>query len=156
MTDNDSATVKKDTAYTEAMSTFRHYDTLSAIAIGAIPATVVAVCTALHDLGPSSLRAGIPLAGALFVGVTFNLYLRLDLHAAVALKVASCLERGGQMDGTSIHGLASARENFAKLPSLNSKNKGAIYRWVLLLSISVMSSLLVLTGICIASRSQVL
>lgn len=150
-------TLSRASAYSEAMSAFRHYDTLSATTIGAIPITVVGVCTLLHNVENSSWRFIIPLASVGFIWFLFRLYARLDIHAATALRVAACLERDGYSDGEPILGLASAREAIddCGFPSLESENGGNIYEIVRTLTFSSIVLMILLLVLCIGSSGKI-
>ncbi|WP_213948492.1 hypothetical protein [Luteibacter sp. dw_328] len=141
----------KADVHREAMMTFRHYDTLSASAIGAIPVSFAGACTLFHTLGcATQWRFLVPLFGAALIGVLFMLYSRLDLHAHTALKVAACLERGELVGGHVVLGLASTREALdTSFPTLKSQNGGTLYRWTRLLACVAATLLLAIAGLSI-------
>jgi hypothetical protein len=148
----NEALMSKANVHGEAMATFRHYDTLSATAVGAIPISFAGVCTILHNLEHDWWRGGIPFAGACLTFVFFMLYRRLDVHAATALNVAACLERGGKADGEDVLGLASTRDAIAeektdRFSSLKSTNEGALYTWVRRMTAGAIILLLALTAV---------
>jgi hypothetical protein len=142
--------MSKADVHREAMMTFRHYDTLSASAVGAIPVSFAGACTLFHSLGDTTQwRFLVPLFGAALVGVLFMLYSRLDLHAHTALKVVACLERGELVGGNVVMGLASTREALDTFPTLKSQNGGTLYRWTRLLACVAAALLLVIAGLSI-------
>ena len=144
----------------EAMMTFRHYDTLSSTAIGAIPLAFAGVCTMLHNVGGAPWRWLVPVSGAVLIMVLFAIYCRLDRHAHTALKVAGCMERGGTADGDPVLGLASVRcamdKDTTKFTSLKSGNSGVLF-WCVLSMACVGVALLVLLAVaCFRSAGQVI
>ncbi|WP_369927520.1 hypothetical protein [Xanthomonas sp. NCPPB 2632] len=144
----------------EAMMTFRHYDTLSATAIGAIPLAFAGVCTVLHNVGVAPWRWLVPVSGAALIMVLFAIYCRLDRHAHTALKVAGCLETGGTADGDPVLGLASVRhamdKDNTKFTSLKSGNGGVLFWCVLSMALAAAVLLVLLAVACFRSAEQVI
>jgi len=141
-TDNPQTNaLKPETIYVESMSTFRHYDTLSTTVIGGIPVLLAGVLGLMHTLATAPWRGLIALSGSLLTWLLLQLYARLDTHAATALKVAAAIERGEQVDGKWVKGLASAREGIrTHFPSLTSLPGGKIYSLVRLMTwVSIMA-----------------
>ena len=136
--------LKPETIYTESMSTFRHYDTLSTTVIGGIPVLLAGVLGLTHTMATTPWRGLIALSGSLLTWILFQLYARLDTHAATALKVAAAIERGEQVNGKWVKGLASAREGICThFPSLTSLPGGKIYLLVRMMTwVSIMAQLL--------------
>jgi len=143
--------IKPESLYSEAMSTFRHYDTLSTTVTAGIPVLLAGVVGLIHTLDPSSWRWLVAIVGILLTWALFLTYSRLDLHAGTALKVAATIERGEAINGKEVKGLASVREELASFPQLVSSPGGKIYLFVSLMTATSIVAQLILIWICIFS-----
>ena len=122
--------------YHEALSSHRHYDSLSVATTSLLAAVIGGTPVLYNNIKELPGSWSVFALGAAIIYLTLQIYGRFDRHATVALNVAALIESGKEsIDEALIFGFAYVFSNTQKFPSLDAAPGGRIYRRIKAISV---------------------
>jgi hypothetical protein len=115
-------------SYHEALSSHRHYDTLSNAAL-TLMGTVITGAPALYaSVSKHDGTEAILALSAIIIAFSVNSYRRFDSYAGIALNVAAAIERGDKSVLSGNVGFAEVFKRIQDFPTMTSNRTSWTFR----------------------------